>query len=52
VKIFFADNVGLRLEARGHWTDLDTGFDDRSRRYHSGDGLFQAEGSAGLIIAF
>jgi hypothetical protein len=52
VKIFFADNVGLRLEARGYWTDLDTGFDDRNRRYRSGDGLFQGEGSAGLIVAF
>lgn len=52
VKIFLADNVGLRLEARGFWTDLDTGFDDRLERYDEGDGLFQAEGSVGLIIAF
>jgi opacity protein-like surface antigen len=52
VKIFFADNVGLRLEARGYWTDLDTGFDDRFDRYDSGDGLYQGEGSVGLIIAF
>lgn len=51
-KIFFAENVGLRLEARGFWTDLDTGFDDRFDRYDSGDGLFQGEGSVGLIIAF
>jgi len=52
VKIFFSENVGLRLEARGYWTDLDTGFDDRNRRYDSGDGLYQGEGSVGLIIAF
>lgn len=54
VKIFLADNIGLRLEARGYWTDLDTDFedDDRFDRYDEGDGLFQAEGSVGLIIAF
>lgn len=51
-KIFFSENVGLRLEARGFWTDLDTGFDDRYDRYDSGDGLFQGQGSVGLIIAF
>jgi hypothetical protein len=52
VKIFFNGNLGLRLEARGYWTDLDTGFDDRFNRYDSGDGLYQGEASAGLIIAF
>lgn len=52
VKIFFGENIGLRLEGRGYWTDLDTGFDGRYDRYDSGDGLFQGEGSAGLIIAF
>lgn len=51
-KIFLSENVGLRLEARGFWTDLDTGFDDRYSRYDSGDGLFQGQGSVGLIIAF
>jgi Outer membrane protein beta-barrel domain len=51
-KIFFSDNVGLRLEARGFWTDLDTGFDNRYDRYDSGAGLFQGQGSVGLIIAF
>ncbi|HKI04962.1 MAG TPA: hypothetical protein VKK31_23485 [Thermoanaerobaculia bacterium] len=51
-KVFFSENVGLRLEARGFWTDLDTGFEDRFDRYDSGDGLFQGEASAGLIIAF
>lgn len=52
VKIFFSRNLGLRLEARGYWTDLDTRFDDRHRRYDSRDGLYQGEGSAGLIFAF
>lgn len=50
VKIFFADNVGLRLEARGYWIDLDD--TEFGRRYDSEDALVQTEGSAGLIIAF
>jgi Outer membrane protein beta-barrel domain len=53
VKIFFSDNIGLRLEGRGFWTDLDTrGFRGRYDRYDSGDGLYQGEASAGLIFAF
>jgi hypothetical protein len=52
VKVFFADNLGLRLEARGYWTDLDTGFEDRYDRYDSGAGLTQGEASVGLIVAF
>jgi len=52
VKIFFSPNLGLRLEARGYWTDLDTGFRGRNDRFDSGDGLYQGEGSVGLIIAF
>jgi opacity protein-like surface antigen len=52
VKIFFSENVGLRLEARGYWTDLDTGFRDRYDRYDEGEGMTQGEGSVGLIIAF
>ena len=54
VKIFLGGNVGIRLEGRGYWTELGTGFDDDHHHDHndSGDGLFQAEGSAGLIIAF
>jgi Outer membrane protein beta-barrel domain len=52
-KIFFSPNVGIRLEGRGYWTDLGTDWDDRFDRYDSdGDGLFQAEASAGLIFAF
>jgi hypothetical protein len=52
VKIFFNQNVGLRLEARGYWTDLGGNFRGRYDRYDSRDGLTQGEGSAGLIIAF
>lgn len=52
-RIFFSPNVGLRLEGRGYWTDLGTDWEDRYDRYDSeGDGLFQAEASAGLIFAF
>lgn len=57
-KIFFSENVGLRLEARGYWTDLGTDFHDHDYdhdhdhdHYDSG-GLFQGEASVGLIIAF
>jgi len=52
VKIFFGENVGLRLEARGYWTDLGSDFHGRYDRYDSRNGLTQYEGSAGLIIAF
>ena len=54
VKFFFDRNVGLRLEGRGYWTDLETGFDDHGHHGHdhSDDGLLQWEGSVGLIIAF
>lgn len=54
-KIFFSQNVGLRLEARGFWTDLGADFHDdhyHDHDYNSSDGLFQGEGSIGLIIAF
>jgi hypothetical protein len=51
-KIYFAPNVGLRLEGRGYWTDLKTGFEGRYSRFDSNEGLYQFEGSAGLIIAF
>jgi hypothetical protein len=52
-KIMFADHAGLRLEGRGFWTDLGS-FDDDDRHHHHDDseGLFQAEASVGLIIAF
>ncbi len=52
MKIFFSPNVGIRLEARGYWTNLDTDFDDRYDRYDSQGDLLQGEASAGLILSF
>lgn len=52
VKIFFAENVGLRVEGRGHWVDLETGFEDRDDRFRSDEGLFQGEASVGLILSW
>jgi len=51
-KIFLSPNIGLRFELREFWTDLDTGFRDRYDRYDDRQGLYQGEGSVGLIIAF
>ncbi len=58
VKIFFTDNIGLRLEGRGFWTLLDGNSDD----YYWDDGCYcdygysntfdQGQASAGLIIAW
>ncbi|MES1242865.1 MAG: outer membrane beta-barrel protein [Acidobacteriota bacterium] len=52
VKLLFSPNIGLRLEGRGYWVDLDTGFEGRGDRFESDEGLYQGEASAGLIIAF
>jgi hypothetical protein len=55
VKILFSRNVGLRLEGRGYWTNLETDWDDdddRFDRYDDSDALYQGEVSAGLILAF
>lgn len=53
VKIFFNQNLGVRFEGRGYWTDLDTDFrSDRRDRNSRRDGLYQGEASAGLIFAF
>jgi hypothetical protein len=54
VKVFFSQNVGLRLEARGYWTNLQTDYRDRDRhdRYNSDGDLVQGEGSVGLILSF
>jgi len=57
VKIFFTRNVGVRLEVRGYYTSLDTSIDevdshgDRFRR-RTNQGLYQGEGSAGLILSW
>jgi opacity protein-like surface antigen len=52
VKIFFAENIGLRVEGRGYWVDLDTRFDDRRDRFESDEGLYQGEASVGLIFSW
>lgn len=52
VKVFFAENVGLRFEGRGYWVDVEQGFDDRNDRFRSDEGLFQGEASVGLILSW
>ena len=51
VKIRFNDHLGLRLEARTYYVDLDEDDDDHDR-YEDEDSLVQAEASLGLIIGF
>jgi hypothetical protein len=53
VKVFFSRNIGMRFEGRGYWADF--GDDDCNSYdcyYYYDDGLYQFEGSVGLIIAF
>ncbi len=52
VKLFFSDNVGVRLEGRGTWIDLETDFDNRYDRYDSDSVTWLPEGSAGIIFAW
>jgi hypothetical protein len=53
VKVFFSRNVGLRLEARGYWANIDTGINTAGHRSsNSNEALYQGEGSAGLILAW
>ncbi len=52
VKIFFNRNVGLRLEARGYWANIDTGINAGGHRSDRNEALYQGEGSAGLILAW
>ncbi len=60
VKIFFTDNIGLRLEGRGFWTVLDGNGNDYSWDndchhncdYGYADTFDQGQASAGLIIAW
>lgn len=52
VKIFLSENIGLRLEGRGFWTDIETDFEERYDRYDADGAITQGEASAGLIIAF
>lgn len=61
VKIFFTDNIGLRLEGRGFWTALDD-YDSYDYDYCCGYGCYcdyeygsdftQMQASAGLIFAW
>jgi opacity protein-like surface antigen len=57
VKIFFTDNIGLRLEGRGFWTLLDSNDDyywddDCYCDYGYSNTFDQGQASAGLIIAW
>jgi hypothetical protein len=54
MKLYFTDNVGLRLELRGYWTDIDVEVRDRFDRFDFEENavLWQGEGSVGLIFAF
>jgi opacity protein-like surface antigen len=52
VKIFLAENVGLRLEGRGTWLDLQTDFDNRYDRYDSDSLTWLPEGAAGIIFSW
>ena len=52
VKLFFNRNVGLRIEGRGYWVDLDADFEDDRFDSDVDEGLFLGEGSAGLIVAW
>jgi len=51
VKVFFNRNVGLRLEGRGYWSNIDTGINTGGHRNRN-EALYQGEGSAGLILAW
>lgn len=52
VKVFLSENVGLRLEGRGYWLDLETDFDDRYDRYDSDALTWLPEGTAGIIFSW
>ncbi len=53
VKVFFNRNFGMRFEGRGYWADFgDDDCDYYDCYYYYDDGLYQFEGSVGLIIAF
>jgi len=51
VKLFLSEHVGVRLEGRGFWTDVENN-DDRYRYGDEGSTLYQGEASAGLIFAW
>lgn len=52
IKVFLSENVGLRVEGRGTWIDLETDFDNRYDRYDSDGITWLPEGSAGVIFSW
>ena len=61
VKIFFSENVGLRFEGRGFWSDLGSYDDDNDFHCHDyddyndscyGNEFTQGQASVGLILAW
>lgn len=52
VKIFFSENVGLRLEGRGTWIALDSDFDNYYDDYDYGVYTWLPEASAGVIFSW
>ena len=56
VKIFFSENVGLRLEARGTWIDLGTDFNDHHHNDYYDDYNYDVtwlpEAAAGVIFSW
>lgn len=55
VKIFLAENVGLRFDGRGYWVDLATDFDDHDHHdddFGYNEALWLGEASVGLIISW
>jgi hypothetical protein len=54
VKVFFSDHVGLRFEGRGWYTSIgdDADYCDRRCYDYEDSGIYQIEGSVGLIFAF
>ncbi len=60
VKVFFNDNIGLRFEGRGFWTDVGGSNNNRHRRdscyyndnYCYGNNFSQGQASIGLIFAW
>jgi len=55
VKIFFSENVGVRLEARGTWIDLGTDFDNHYHDDYYDDYYnitWMPEAAAGVIFAW
>ena len=54
VKLFFSDNLALRVEGRGFWTNIsdDNNNNDCFRCNNRDHDLYQGEASVGLVIHF